>query len=117
TPKHKLLHARHIEEVATLIKTLSEITTEPEANVDGRSAPASVHLRSTSLGVQLSGGQVKTGGGHVYHYAFSNRAGNMTRDAAQTLAGLVLQLRGVPAGRTEILGGNAGVFHLVCESS
>ena len=112
TPKHQLLHPRHIKEVAEVIKVVARSA----AAFDSRHAEGLIHIGCTSLGVQVSGGQLRGIDGSTYHYTLSNRAGNMTRDAAQTLARLILQLQGV-SGRNEIIGGNLGVFHLLYKTA
>lgn len=111
TPKHRLLHPHHVQELATVIKLLSESTRE---HVESKSAdaPAAIHIGSTSLGVQVSGGQLSAADGRVYHYALSSRAGIMTLDAAALLAKLILQLERA-SGTGEIVGGSRGVFHLL----
>ena len=112
TPKHLLLHPRHVEEVAEVIKALSEVVAESRGTCKCGSPSVHVQIGCTSLGVQVSGGQLDGANGPVHHYALSNRAGNMTRETAQVLAGLVLQLQRA-SGRSEIVGGSRKVFHLL----
>ncbi len=112
TPKHQLLHPRHIKELAIVIKALSDVAAEPTGSFKGTSTSGPIHIACTSLGVQVSGGQLSSAEGGVYHCALSSRAGDMTRDAAQILAGLILQLQRA-SGRTKMIGGRRGVFHLL----
>jgi prolipoprotein diacylglyceryltransferase len=112
TPKHQLLHPRHIKEVAEVIKAVSRSVAISSDTFNPRRDALPIHIGCTSLGVQVSGGHLSGIDGSSHHYALSNRAGNMTRDAAQTLARLILQLQRA-SGRSEIIGGGRGVFHLL----
>jgi Prolipoprotein diacylglyceryl transferase len=116
TTRHRLLHPRHVKEVAeamslssspaTGAKAASQWTVLPRKN----SIPA--HIGYTSLGVQISGGKVNGAAGDTYHYTLSCRDGGMTEETARILAGLILQLRQA-IGAGEFVKGNQNVFHLL----
>jgi Prolipoprotein diacylglyceryltransferase len=108
---YRLLLPRHIEEIAQALDSTSN-------HADGNGAGARHHARRgipidcTSLGVQISAGRIKVAGKFLYHYALSNKTANMTEASARSLARLILQIRH-PAGKSNIIPGNRGVFHLL----
>ena len=114
--KHRLLHPRHVKEVAEAISLVSS----PEAGAKAagqwtvlprkNSIPA--HIGCTSLGVQISGGKVNGPAGDTFHYTLSCRDGGMTEETARILAGLILQLRQA-MGAGEFVKGSQNVFHLL----
>jgi prolipoprotein diacylglyceryltransferase len=116
TARHRLLHPRHIKEVAEAMELASSPATETKAagqwTVLPRKDSVPIHIRHTSLGIQISGGKVGDAAGDTYHYTLSCRDGGMTEETARILAGLILQLRRtICAG--EFVKGNRNVFHLL----
>ena len=71
-----------------------------------------VSVASTSLGVQISGGQIDRGAERVYHYTLSSAGEAMTERTAKSLAGLIRRLNGA-AGSDKLIAGAHGVFHLL----
>ncbi len=104
-----LKHPDHVRELAGAIDSAPchsyrAATTEK--------ASGFVPLRTTSLGLQVSASRIHCGTGDIYHYAFSCRSESLTEEAAQSLARLIIE-RKRPSGRTEVLKGGGGVFHLL----
>jgi len=115
TAKYHLLHARHIREVAEAIILASNLETH-NAIVFGRdSAPVNIHLGYTSLGIQISSGEISGAAGVIGHYALSCRNGALSEEAARTLSKLILQLKRASVS-IEFIKGNRGVFHLLIRS-
>jgi len=116
--KYRLLHPRHVKEVAEAVERISapankstvagQWTVTPGRN----SAPADIRIGRTSLGVQISADKVRGAAGYVYHYALSFRDGGMTEETARILARLILQLKRA-TGSSEFVKGNRDVFHLL----
>jgi hypothetical protein len=117
TAKFQLLHARHIGEVAEAIK-LADAHEAGQAARFGRPdpAPVNIHLGCTSLGIQISVGEINDAAGKIRHYALSCRNGAMTEEAARTLSNLILRLRPAP-GSKELIKGKQDVFHLLTRPS
>jgi len=115
--KHQLLHPHHIKEVAEAVELVSPLA--KEAAAVGRwtvmpkrdSAPASILIGCTSLGVQISASKIRGAAGWIYHYALSYQNMGMTEETARVLAQLILQLERA-TGSTELVKGDREVFHL-----
>jgi hypothetical protein len=112
TAKHRLLHPRHIRELAEALELVSPLSVEGEPLPSTYATPAAMHLACTSLGIQLSAGRVAEADDSIDHYTFSSQEDVMTPEAAGTLAGLILRLRH-SATSSELIEGNQGVFHLL----
>lgn len=112
TAKYQLLHPHHVKEVAEAVELVSNLAVERVATSKEKLAPSDVQIGHTSLGIQVSASKIKNVTGCIYHYALSHRNGNITEEAAKTLAGLILQLRH-PSGSNKLIIGNRGVFHLL----
>jgi len=113
---YQLRLPRHIEEIAQALDSTSS-----HANDNGRgsrhpSRRSGIPIVCTSLGIQISAGRIKVAGNFLYHYALSNQTANMTEASAKALARLILQLRH-PLGRSDLIAGNRGVFHLLVAAS
>jgi hypothetical protein len=117
TAKHRLLHPRHIKEVAEAVELISTPTNEKRVigqwTVMPRrdAAPTSISIGCTSLGIRISAGEIRSAAGNIYHYTLSSQDGGMTEETAKVLAGLILQLK--QAGSSEFVKGNRDVFHLL----
>jgi hypothetical protein len=115
---HRLLHPRHVGEIAAAVAGVScrpRDRTPPGYSPIFHQNPNSgqILLRCTSLGVQISGGTIRSKVGSVRHYAISSRDGSMTEKRARALSHLILQLRQA-TGPGEFLKGNREpVFHLL----
>ena len=103
--RHELLHARHISEVARVLRSLEASAAEP-------SAAAAVNLVETSGGLRLSHGRLAGGERPLDHYCLSRAGRPMGAAAAEAVAGLIERLR-PGEGALELLLGSAGVFHLL----
>jgi hypothetical protein len=116
TARRRLLHPRHVKEVAEAMALATIPAAETKApgrwTVLPRANSIPVHIGCTSLGVQISGGKVGGAAGDTYHYTLSCRDGGMTEETARTLAELILQLRRA-IGAGEFVKGNRNVFHLL----
>jgi hypothetical protein len=110
-PAFRLLHPRHIHQIASGLRGL-------EIRADNASRPhetsAIIPIVCTPLGIQISGSRIDCETQRVYHYTLSNRREPMTESAARILAGLVRNLNGAP-GSEKLVAGTEGVFHfLIC---
>jgi prolipoprotein diacylglyceryl transferase len=116
TARHRLLHPRHVREVAEAMSLISSPSTETKPagqwTVLPRNNSVPIRVSCTSLGVQISGGKVGGAAGDSYHYTLSCRGGGMTEGMARILAGLILQLRRA-TGAGALVKGNRDVFHLL----
>ncbi len=112
TPRHRLLHPRHVKEVAEAVETVSNSAIARTIVPDQMPPRQNIPIGCTSLGVQISAGKIERAAGCTRHYTLSYQSGIMTREAARTLAGLILQLER-PGGSAKFVNGNRGVFHLV----
>ena len=110
TPTFRLLHPRHIQQLANAVKALCASGGHTIAEPDKTFTVVSV--ASTSLGVQISGGQIDRGAERVYHYTLSSAGEAMTERTAKSLAGLIRRLNGA-AGSDKLIAGAHGVFHLL----
>jgi hypothetical protein len=111
TPTFRLLHPRHIQQIASGLKGL-------EIRADSASRPhetsAIIPIVCTSLGIQISGSRIDCETQRVYHYTLSNSREPMTESAARILAGLVRKLNAA-SGSEKLVAGIEGVFHfLIC---
>ncbi len=118
TARHRLLHPRHVREVAEALSLVPIRATGTKAagqwTVLPRKNSIPIHIGCTSLGIQISGGNVGGAAGGTYHYTLSCRDGGMTEETARILAGLILQLRqAISAGA--FVKGNRNVFHLLLD--
>src|ERR1700687_4537897 len=110
TPTFRLLHPRHIQQVANAVKALCASGGHTIAPPDKTFTVVAV--ASTSLGVQISGGQIDGGAERVYHYTLSSAGERMTERTARSLSGLIRRLNG-KAGSDQLIAGAHGVFHLL----
>ena len=111
TARHRLLHPRHVKEVADALEQVSApVATQRD------SVSANIPVACTSLGIQISHGQIWRGMTCFDHYALSSRTGVLSEDGARVLAGLILQLAHAPAS-SEFVPGNRGMFHLLIRST
>jgi hypothetical protein len=111
---YRLLLPRHMEELA---QALDATSNHADRNGGGsRVRSSGVPIDCTSLGVQISAGRIKVAGRHLYHYALSNKTANMSEASARVVARLILELRH-PLGRSNLVAGNRGVFHLLVSKS
>jgi hypothetical protein len=107
TATHRLLHPRHVREVAEAIELVSDLASE-RTMLNW----AMIDIGRTSLGIQISAGRISGAAGAIDHYALSAQNGSLTEEAAKSLANLIIQLKH-PANTTELLTGSRGVFHLL----
>jgi hypothetical protein len=109
---YQLLLPRHIDEIAQALDSISNHADNNGAGPRHRSRRPGIPIDCTSLGVQISAGRIKVAGSYLDHYALSHQTANMTQASAKALARLILQLRH-PSGRSNLIAGNRGVFHLL----
>jgi hypothetical protein len=114
--KFEISHPHHLSELAQAIDLVSKAPRR-EAAIESRNGDQEGPVVTcTTLGIQISGGKIQTETTVIDHYAFSCRGGTMNREAAATLASLILRLRRAPASQ-ELVGGDQGVFHLLLRSA
>jgi hypothetical protein len=109
---YQLLLPRHIEEIAQALATNSNHADNNGAGSRHHSLRSGIPIDCTSLGVQISAGRIKVAGSYLYHYALSNQTAKLSEASARALARLILQLRH-PSGRSDLIAGHRGVFHLL----
>ena len=102
TRTDRLLHPRHLQEVAELVRAIG--TAELPAN------PA-VHVRRTSLGIQISGSSRQELDSRVRHYALSGLDDALLEGSALVLAALIARLDRAGGKPDELIRSNRGVFH------
>jgi hypothetical protein len=114
---HRLLHPHHVAEIAAAVacescRSMARTSFGTPVHHQACDSPQ-VPLRCTSLGVQISGGAIRSEAGYVRHYAISSQDGSMTEKSARALSQLILHMK--PAtGSVELLQGNRqDVFHLL----
>lgn len=120
-PKHRLLHPRHIKEVAEVIENLphadvAEISSAPWTVFHEAAPRAGITVASTSEGIQISAGRAYNLTGRVDHYALSCQGGDMTEEVATIVAQLIFQLKR-DTGSGELITGEQSVFHLILRSA
>jgi hypothetical protein len=114
--RHRLLHPRHVKELAETMRTLTRREDDAHTHYDpargdvDEQGEASVCVGCTSLGVLISAGGVGAGG--AGHFALSYRDGRMDEITARSLAELICKLRGRPAA-CALVRGRSAVFHLI----
>jgi uncharacterized membrane protein YoaK (UPF0700 family) len=107
TPTHRLLHPRHIREVAHAL----------EYAATGQSWPKpQIPVGCTSLGIQISSAGANSAPELCAHYCLSRRGEPLTFEAATALAKIVCQLQHHPR-HFDLLPGNNHVFHCIVGSS
>lgn len=109
---YQLLLPRHVEEIAQALDSTSNHADSNGGGTRRGSHTPGIALDCTSLGVQISAGRIKVAGSLLYHYALSNKTANMTEASARALAKLIVRLRH-PAGKSDVVAGKQGVFHLL----
>jgi hypothetical protein len=107
--KFKLLHPRHIREVAS---ALNAVCSSEEEATSQKAGQTTVTIADTSLGIRISGGEIGDGHGRVCHYALSSRENVLTERTARTLADLIRHLTSA-YGPAKLIAGPQGVFHLL----
>ena len=112
--RYQLLHARHIKEVAQVVNPRFNPVYPGLAVPSPAVVPAAIPVSCTSLGLQISLGQIEPGTAPVYQYTLSSQYAPLTRKTAAALAGLILHLAG-PSGAGKLIEGRRGVFHLLIQ--
>lgn len=112
TVRHKLLNPRHVREIAEAIEQVSGAAVERTIFSSGNLVPEVIHMGCTSLGIQISAGQIKKSKTSIDHYALSFKNGTMTEEIAATLADLIIELKGL-SGSKKLVTHNRGVFHVL----
>jgi hypothetical protein len=112
TPRHRLLHPDHVQEVA---EALGLGAWPPIAVRHGSRpalGPAEVPTSTTSLGIRVSANTIENGSERTYHVAISGLKEPLTEETARVLAELIGQL--TPSqGAAQLLRGHTGVYHVL----
>jgi hypothetical protein len=98
-PRHRLLHARHVDEIAQALAAPPGSARVPD-------------VRTTSCGIRVSAGEAHPAEGIVGHYALSSAGDGMDAATARRLAGLIVLLRH-PGSEHDVVEGQHGVFHVL----
>jgi len=116
-PKHRLLHPRHVREIAGLLGALADVSSEAShpcrwTVIPGQySGPDVVRIGDTSIGLRISAGKILDhSAAPVHHYALSCRGAEMPEETARLLATVICQLRH-HSGHSRLIKGDRGVFH------
>ncbi len=111
---HQLLYAPHVGELAEALELVTDHRSQMGTSLgwSRTSRPRQVQIACTSLGVQVSASIIDTLTNRTFHYALSQRDGDMTEETARRLSRLILKLRSA-SGPSEFVSGNQGVFHLL----
>jgi len=111
SPRSRLLASSHVHEVAGALDRLA-VPESPRRSPGGVLDPPRIRLETTSLGVQLSAGEVVAGGERLRHYSFSRRGEELGARQAGVLAELIVRLRH-PSAPSRLVAGDRSVFHLL----
>jgi len=106
----ELLHPTHVKEFASAVTALNSVSYEPSSL--GQNHRVVIPIARTSLGIQMSGGQIRIGDKCVHHYTLSSERTTMTARVARVLAHLLRSLKG-RASSHQLIAGCPGVFHVV----
>src|ERR1035441_1683633 len=101
TFSHRLLHPRHLREVAELVGRLR--VPEPSTH-DG------VRIATTSLGIQISAGRQEEPESTVHHYAISSPGETLSDRSAAALGELIARLDPAPAKTGEFIRSTRGLL-------
>ncbi|MGQ3685011.1 MAG: prolipoprotein diacylglyceryl transferase [Candidatus Loosdrechtia sp.] len=113
-PKYQLLHPRHMREVSEAIEPVSGPAFK-KTIVFKQDSPFPIIVGHTSLGIQISTSKIQGKEREIDHYAFSSKNETMSKEAALTLANLIVQLKH-PYQLKEFITGKNGIFHLLIHS-
>jgi hypothetical protein len=109
--RHKLLHPRHIQELAGVLERLERH--EPKLPQSSMAEPSiEIAVGHTTEGIQLSAGKIETGGNILEHYTLSARDSRLEQPEARVLADLILELKHRPRSGA-LVPGQPGIFHLL----
>ena len=112
TQTHRLLHPRHVMEVAEALVSTSQGAAGAAARPELAFAPADIRVSCTSLGIRISTDMIKDAGAEIHHYALSGRDVGITEPVARVLLKLICLLRH-PDNSAELIEGSQSVFHVL----
>lgn len=112
TDQYRLLHPRHVKEVAETIDKISQLTEEKKSPRSIIDEPVVVPIGTTSLGIQISSGKIQDKGRYIDHYALSSQNEKMSQKTADILADLIIKFKHTLCLK-ELVTQNRGVFHLL----
>ncbi len=117
-PTHRLLHPRHIREIAESLDFAVPSCARPFAVSSKETLRPWIRVGRTSLGVQISGCVLEIQGHFLPYYALSSSGRPLTTDTATVLADLICRLRH-PHCDFDLFCHTATVSHFVvlCEGS
>lgn len=104
TPAFQLLQPKHVRQIAHALKSHASVPSTAHASL--------IPIARTSLGILISGSELRSGTDRVFHYTISSDRERMTEPAARTLAKLIGCLKGL-ASTEQLIAGSHGVFHVV----
>lgn len=112
TNKHQLTNPRHVRKLAEAVRAVSNSAFQ-QCNSSSKSiVQNNIPVRSTSLGILISGNQFNEPAAELQHYALSCREGNMTEDIAKTIARIIVTIKEHRCA-WKLIKGKHGVFHLM----
>ncbi len=104
-PAHRLLHPRHIGEIAEALELAVPREGPPEPS-------PWIRVGCTSLGIRISGCDRRQQGSALWHYTLSSSGQALTYDEARVLAAIICNLRHATSD-FDLLRGRQDVFHCV----
>lgn len=110
-PRYQLLQPRHVREFASILAQIED-NGRTGSRTESEAYTAPVLVGTTSLGIQLSAGTLNGPHGFIRHYTCSCHGTPLNKEAAETLAALVRQLRHI-TGTVDVIERKAGIFHLL----
>ncbi len=114
TGKYKILHPDHIKEIAQVVEKVS-IPIQNKIDTSKHTQETTiVPIAQTSLGIQISVGTIEGTKGRIFHYALSNKNGDMSEDKANILSDVISKLRH-SSGSSKVIKGNNGVFYVMVD--
>jgi hypothetical protein len=113
--QHKLLHPRHVREIAAAVEHVSARYSDSPNPRAQETGATELQTASTSLGIRISAGEIPGRDGFVKHYAFSCPSAAMTEETARALADLILRLKH-PEESNRLVKGEREVFHLLVKA-
>jgi len=100
---HRLLCPRHVRATAEALAAAAAAADQPA-------------VRTTSLGIRVSRGEVPTEQVVTSHYTLSRAGRDLDAATAKVLAGLIVRLRRQDGGH-DVVAGRRGVFHVIVQEA
>lgn len=113
--RHKVLNPRHIKEFNEAMEQVTGTIAEGTTISTENPWPEVIPVGCTSLGIQISAGQIKDTEASIDHYTLSSDTGTLSREMAGILADLIIQLKH-PSSPKKLIDNNRGIFHVLIQT-